>query len=103
MKALNVKAVIAVAAIGLLAGCAGVMGTVSGARDFTIEQGSEGLVSGIQVQCSRGLEWRQKVALSTHRELESRGATAGVPIFDCDGDGAPDFTVEEARAAHPDF
>lgn len=97
------KLVFALLAVGLLAGCQNIMGTVSGARDFTIDQGSEGLVSGIQVQCTRGLEWRQKVALATDRELESRGATASVPIFDCNGDGEPDFTVEEARAAHPDF
>lgn len=100
---IKLKFVFALLAVGLLAGCASVLDTASGARDFTIDQGSEGLVSGIQVQCTRGLEWRQKVALATHRELESRGSTASVPIFDCDGDGSPDFTVEEAQLAHPDF
>ncbi|MDJ0512768.1 MAG: hypothetical protein QNJ62_04925 [Methyloceanibacter sp.] len=93
------KTLTAIAAITLLAGCSGLVDKAGDIRDTTIEKGAEGLASTIRIQCSRGIEWRQKVLISVSRELESQTVQA----LDCNGDEEPDFTLAEAIAANPDF
>lgn len=72
----------------------GACGTLGGIVEHNLPKAASAVADALQTYCAAPVDERKKLHAAIVANYAKNGITITVPVFDCDGDGQPDFSPQ---------
>lgn len=69
-------------------------GTLGGLVEDNLPKAASAVADALQTYCAAPVEERKKLHAAIVANYAKNGINISVPVFDCDGDGQPDFVPQ---------